>query len=90
MLVLSRGKDETIMIGDHIEITVVEVRGDRVRIGINAPVHVPVHRKEVYLAIQRENIEAARQEAEGLDAVAALFAKKVTAPRGGKGPVEGR
>ncbi|MCK4660493.1 MAG: carbon storage regulator CsrA [Phycisphaerae bacterium] len=55
MLVLSRTRDETIMIGDDIQITIVDVRGDKVRLGINAPSHVAVHRKEVYDAIQREN-----------------------------------
>jgi carbon storage regulator len=55
MLVLSRQRDETIMIGDDIEITVVDIRGEKVRLGINAPAHVPVHRKEVYEAIKREN-----------------------------------
>ena len=55
MLVLSRQRDETIMIGDDIEITVVDIRGDKVRLGINAPKSVQVHRKEVYLAIKREN-----------------------------------
>lgn len=55
MLVLSRQRDETIMIGDDIEITIVDIRGDKVRIGINAPKSIPVHRKEVYEAIQREN-----------------------------------
>lgn len=59
MLVLSRQKDETIMIGDNIEITVVDIRGDKVRLGIAAPVQIPVHRKEVYEAIKRENKEAA-------------------------------
>jgi len=54
MLVLSRQRDETIIIGDDIEITVVDVRGEKVRLGINAPSHVPVHRKEVYEAIKRE------------------------------------
>ena len=54
MLVLSRTRDETIMIGDDIEITVVDIRGEKVRLGINAPPHVPVHRKEVYDAIRRE------------------------------------
>lgn len=62
MLVLSRRKDETIMIGDDIEITIVEVKGDTVRIGIAAPHSVSVHRKEIYEAIQRENREAARQQ----------------------------
>lgn len=54
MLVLSRQRDETIIIGDEIEITVVDIRGEKVRLGINAPPHVPVHRKEVYEAIKRE------------------------------------
>jgi len=54
MLVLSRQRDETIMIGDDVEITVVDIRGEKVRLGINAPPHVPVHRKEVYDAIKRE------------------------------------
>jgi len=61
MLVLSRRKDETIMIGDDIEITVVDLKGDSVRLGIRAPREVAVHRKEVYEAIQRENLEAQRQ-----------------------------
>lgn len=58
MLVLSRQRDETIMIGDDVEITVVDIRGDKVRLGINAPAHIPVHRKEVYEAIKRENRES--------------------------------
>lgn len=59
MLVLSRTRDETIMIGDDVEITVVDIRGDKVRLGINAPTSIPVHRKEVYEAIKRENQQAA-------------------------------
>jgi carbon storage regulator len=53
MLVLSRKRDEQIVINDHIVITVVEIRGDKVRIGIEAPVDVPVHRREVYDALQQ-------------------------------------
>ena len=60
MLVLSRQRDETIMIGDEIEITVVDIRGDKVRLGISAPTQIAVHRKEVYEAIRRENEQAAR------------------------------
>ena len=60
MLVLSRQRDETIMIGDDIELTVVDIRGDKVRLGIKAPSHVAVHRKEIYDAIKRENEQAAR------------------------------
>ena len=48
MLVLSRQRDQTIVIGDDIEITVVDIRGEKVRLGISAPAHIPVHRKEVY------------------------------------------
>jgi carbon storage regulator len=55
MLVLSRKKDEKIMIGDNITIMVVEIRGDKVRLGIEAPKEVTVHRQEVYDAIRREN-----------------------------------
>lgn len=54
MLVLSRQKDESIVIGDDVEITIVDVRGDKVRLGITAPKTIPVHRREVYEAIQRE------------------------------------
>ena len=66
MLVLSRQRDETIMIGDEIEITVVDIRGDKVRLGINAPRTIQVHRKEVYEAIRRENAEAAQIEIDDL------------------------
>lgn len=67
MLVLSRQRDETIMIGDDIEITIVDIRGDKVRLGINAPRLVQVHRKEVYEAIKRENAEASRVQIDDLD-----------------------
>jgi carbon storage regulator len=60
MLVLSRQRDETIMIGDEIEITVVDIRGDKVRLGITAPTKIAVHRKEVYEAIKAENRQAAK------------------------------
>jgi carbon storage regulator len=55
MLVLSRQRDESIIIGDNIVITIVDIRGDKVRIGIEAPTSIPVHRQEVYEAIQREH-----------------------------------
>jgi carbon storage regulator len=64
MLVLSRQVDETIMIGDDIEVTVVDIRGDKVRLGITAPKEIAVHRKEVYEAIKRENRDAARVKPE--------------------------
>ncbi len=62
MLVLSRQRDESIMIGDNIVVTIVDIRGDKVRLGINAPSEIPVHRQEVYEAIQRENMRAAQLE----------------------------
>ena len=62
-LVLTRLKDEIVMIGDDIEVQIVDIRGDKVRLGIKAPKSVAVHRKEIWEAIQRENAAAA-----GLDA----------------------
>ena len=60
MLVLSRQRDESIIIGDNVIVTIVDVRGDKVRLGIEAPREVSVHRREVYEAIQRENQQAAQ------------------------------
>lgn len=60
MLVLSRQRNQSIIIGDNIIITVVDIRGDKVRLGIEAPSEIPVHRKEVYDAIKRENLRAAQ------------------------------
>jgi carbon storage regulator len=62
MLVLSRQRDESIIIGDNIVVTIVDIRGDKVRLGIDAPTEVPVHRREVYEAIQRENLRASQLE----------------------------
>jgi carbon storage regulator len=76
MLVLSRQRDETIMIGDDIEITVVDIRGEKVRLGINAPPHVPVHRKEVYEAIKRENQASAQAKGEAPHQVESLAQKR--------------
>jgi len=54
MLVLSRHRDESIIINDNIVVTIVDIRGDKVRLGIQAPSNIPVHRQEIYDAIQRE------------------------------------
>jgi carbon storage regulator len=62
MLVLSRQRDESIMIGDDVVVTIVDIRGDKVRLGITAPTEIPVHRQEVYEAIQNENLQASRIE----------------------------
>ena len=64
MLVLSRQKDESIIIGDDVEIIIVDVRGDKVRLGITAPKNISVHRREVYEAIQREKKQKAEKEQE--------------------------
>lgn len=66
MLVLSRQRDETIMIGNDIEVIVVDIRGDKVRLGINAPKEISVHRKEVYDAIRRDNRAASQVKPEDL------------------------
>mgnify|MGYP000573785397 CR=1 FL=1 len=63
MLVLSRHRDESIMIGDDVVVTIVDIRGDKVRLGIDAPQDIPVHRQEVYEAIKKGK--------EGLGAMAA-------------------
>lgn len=59
MLALSRKKDEAIVINDDIEITVIEIKGDQVKLGISAPKSVPIYRKEVYVQIQNANKESA-------------------------------
>jgi carbon storage regulator len=69
MLVLSRQRDESIMIGEDVVVTIVDVRGDRVRLGIDAPTEIPVHRREVYEAIHRENKRAAAAHPEDIDPV---------------------
>lgn len=65
MLVLSRQRDQSIIIGDNIKITVVDIRGDKIRLGIEAPAEIPVHREEVYKAIQQEKQLA--EEQSGID-----------------------
>lgn len=62
MLVLSRKSNESIMIGDNIEVRVIEITGKSIKLGIEAPKDVVVHRKEVYEAIKDENIQAVRKE----------------------------
>lgn len=71
MLALSRRKDESLVIDNSIEITVLEVRGDQVKLGINAPKEIPVYRKEVYVQIQEANKQALAQD--GAKALRDLF-----------------
>lgn len=71
MLALSRKKNEAIVINNNIEITVLEIKGEQVKIGISAPKEVPVYRKEVYIQIQEEN--KASIDISGLDGLKDLF-----------------
>lgn len=71
MLALSRKKGEALLINNNIEVTILEIKGDQVKIGIAAPREVPIYRKEVYLQIQEENKEAAN--AEGIAALKDLL-----------------
>lgn len=76
MLVLARKRDQSIMIGDDVEIIIVDVHGDQVKLGITAPRHIPVHRKEIYEEIQQENIRAAEAKAEKIASLETLFKKQ--------------
>jgi len=67
MLVLSRKKNESIVINDDITIVVVEIRGDKVRLGVEAPKEVPVHRREVFDAIRRNEAAAANKPTDATD-----------------------
>ena len=71
MLALTRKKGESLVVNNNIEITVLEIRGDQIKIGIQAPKDVPIYRKEVYLQIQEEN--KASFSPEGLDALKELM-----------------
>ena len=73
MLALSRKKGEAIVINNNIEITILEIKGDQVKLGISAPKEVPVYRKEVYLQIQQENEEA--MNSDSLNALNDFFKK---------------
>ena len=74
MLALSRKKDEAVIINDDIEITIIEINGDQVKIGISAPKSVPIYRKEVYMQIQNANKEAVQSV--DIKNIKELFAKK--------------
>ncbi len=72
MLALSRKKDEAIVINNDIEVTIIEVKGDQVKLGITAPKSVPVYRKEVYLQIQEANRAAANETTQAMEALKKL------------------
>ncbi len=71
MLALTRKKGESMVLNNNIEVTILDIRGDQVKIGISAPKEVPIYRKEVYLQIQKENREAS--SADGLEALKRLL-----------------
>jgi len=76
MLVLSRKPNESIIIGDDVEVKIVEVRGEQVKLGITAPRDIPVHRKEIYDSIHSQNINATQSKHANLDKISRLFNKK--------------
>ncbi|MGE7778597.1 carbon storage regulator CsrA [Peribacillus sp. NPDC097264] len=76
MLVLTRKPNESIVIGNDIEITVLAIEGEQIKLGINAPKNVDIHRKEVYLSIQEENNEATKTETNILETINEYFKKK--------------
>ena len=76
MLVLTRRLKESIMIGDDIEISILSIEGDQVKLGISAPKNVDIHRKEIYLSIQQENSSATKTEASAIENLSNFFKKR--------------
>ncbi len=76
MLVLKRKLDESVIIGDSIEVKILDIKGDYVKIGISAPLDISVHRKEVYLAIQQENMASSKLPADILQNAARSIKKQ--------------
>lgn len=76
MLVLTRKMNESIMIGNDIEITILGVEGEQIKLGINAPKQIEIHRKEIYLSIQQENNQAMNTEVNLLTNFSEFFRKK--------------
>jgi carbon storage regulator len=75
MLILARKKDESIIIGDKIELSIIDIKGDQVKLGISAPPEIKIYRTEVFEAIQRENQEAAKAAGNKLPDIG-IFTKK--------------
>ncbi|MBP2241982.1 carbon storage regulator [Cytobacillus eiseniae] len=76
MLVLTRKQMESIIIGDDIEIIVLSIDGEQIKLGINAPNSIEIHRKEVYLSIQEENTVAIKAEKKSLSVISKYFKEK--------------
>jgi carbon storage regulator len=75
MLVLTRKKGQALMIGQDIELSIIDIQGDQVRIGINAPKSVTIHRKEIYEEIRKENLSAAAGKETDIQALNDMFTK---------------
>lgn len=75
MLVLARKLNQSIMINDNIEIMILDIQGEQVKLGIKAPKNVKVFRKEIYESIQKENIEALQSQTQKIDDISKLFKK---------------
>lgn len=78
MLVLARKRDQSIMIGDEVEVVIVDIHGDQVKLGINAPRHIAVHRREVYEEVQKENIMAAKIKTKEVSKLDLLLKNKLS------------
>ncbi|MCC3648565.1 carbon storage regulator CsrA [Cytobacillus oceanisediminis] len=76
MLVLTRRLKESIMVGDDIEISILSIEGDQVKLGISAPKNVDIYRKEIYLSIQQENSSATQTDANAIESLSSFFKKK--------------
>ena len=76
MLVLTRKKGQALMIGHDIELSIIDIQGDQVRIGINAPKNVPIHRKEIYEEIRKENLSAIAGKNTDIQVLNEKFKKK--------------
>ncbi|URT70523.1 carbon storage regulator CsrA [Cytobacillus firmus] len=76
MLVLTRRLQESIMIGDDIEISILSIEGDQIKLGISAPKNVDIHRKEIYLSIQQENSSATQTDAGAIESLSNFFKKQ--------------
>jgi carbon storage regulator len=76
MLVLTRKKGQTLMIGHDIELSIIDIQGDQVRIGINAPKNVTIHRKEIYEEIRKENLSAIAAKNTDIQVLNEQFKKK--------------
>ncbi|PPK66464.1 carbon storage regulator CsrA [Actinokineospora auranticolor] len=89
MLVLTRRTGESVRIGDEVTVTVLDIRGDVVRVGIQAPRSVAVHRDEVYRELRKENEQAARTADAGAALLSDALRRRAPGPRPGPGPAAG-